>query len=252
MKNELMIFERREQAVVSSRNIAERFGKRHQEVLYAIEGRSCDCGGIGCKKCSFRGYQQLGILQEEINSKSHLSKMFIKSYYTDSMNRTQREYLMNRDGFALLAMGFTGKEALEWKLKYINAFNQMEAFITERKSSEWLMTRKQGKLIRRAETDTLANLVEYAEAQGSRNMRQKVYTIYSKLVNSLVGIEKGQRDSVPFKTISVIAFLEDMILHTVDEEMQKGTHYKDIYKICKANGEQIMRFAYLPVLKQSA
>jgi hypothetical protein len=38
-----------------------------------------------------------------------------------------------------------------------------------------------------------------------------------------------------------------MILHTVDEEMQKDTHYKDIYKICKSNGEQIMRFAYLPV-----
>ena len=33
---------------------------------------------------------------------------------------------MNRDGFSLLSMGFTGKEALEWKLKYINAFNQME------------------------------------------------------------------------------------------------------------------------------
>lgn len=249
MKNELMIFERKEQAVVSSRYIAERFGKRHQEVIYAIESRSCDCNGKGCKKCSNRGYQQLGILQEEINLKSHLSKMFIKSYYTDSMNRTQREYLMNRDGFALLAMGFTGKEALEWKLKYINAFNQMEAFITERKSSEWLMTRKQGKLIRRAETDTLANLVEYAEAQGSRNMRKNVYTIYSKLVNSLVGIEKGQRDTAPFKTIAVIGFLEDMILHTVDEEMQKGAHYKDIYKICKANGEQIMRFAYLPALK---
>ena len=44
---------------------------------------------------------------------------------------------------------------------------------------------------------------------------------------------------------SLITFLEDMILHTVDEEMQKGAHYKDIYKICKANGEQIMRFAYL-------
>ena len=52
------------------------------------------------------------------------------------MNRTRREYLMNQDGFALLAMGFTGKEALEWKLKYINAFNQMEALITERKSSD--------------------------------------------------------------------------------------------------------------------
>lgn len=252
MKNELMIFEHREHAVVSSRIVAKNFGKRHQEVIYAIEGRPCDCNGAGCKKCNNRGYQQLGILQEEISSKSHLSKMFIKSYYTDSMNRTQREYLMNRDGFSLLAMGFTGKEALEWKLKYINAFNQMEAFIQQRKSSEWLITRKQGKLIRRSETDTLANLVEYAEAQGSRNMRTQVYTIYSKLVNQLVGIEAGQRDSVPFKTISVIAFLEDMILHTVDEEMQKGTHYKDIYKICKANGEQIMRFAYLPAPKFSA
>ena len=36
-------------------------------------------------------------------------------------------YLMNRDGFTLLAMGFTGKQALEWKLKYIKAFNEMEA-----------------------------------------------------------------------------------------------------------------------------
>lgn len=66
------------------------------------------------------------------------------------------------------------------------------------------MTRKQGKLVRRAETDTLADLVEYAEAQGSRNMRKQVYTICSKLVNDLVGIEAGQRDKAPFKTISVI------------------------------------------------
>ncbi len=159
---------------------------------------------------------------------------------------------MNRDGFSLLVMGFTGKEALEWKLKYIDAFNKMEAFIQERRSSEWLLTRKQGKLIRRCETDMLANLVEYAESQGSRNMRGKVYTVYSKLINDLVGIQSGQRDSVPFKTISVIAFLEDMVLHTVEEEMKKGTHYKDIYQLCKKNGEQIMRFAYLPKFAEKA
>ena len=35
-------------------------------------------------------------------------------------------FLMTRDGFALLAMGFTGKRALHWKLKYIEAFNAME------------------------------------------------------------------------------------------------------------------------------
>lgn len=219
MKNDLMIFEHKEHAVVSSRYVAENFKKQHQHVTQAIE--------------------------KLISENSLVKSMFIRSYYDTERGKTYKEYLMNRDGFSLLVMGFTGKEALEWKLKYINAFNQMEAFITERKSSEWLITRKQGKLIRRAETDTLANLAEYAEAQGSRNMRSKVYTIYSNLVNGLVGIKAGQRDIVPFKKIYVIAFLEDMILHTVDEEMQKGTHYKEIYKICKANGEQIMRFAYL-------
>lgn len=220
MDNDLMIFERKEQAVVSSRVIAGKFGKQHQHVTQAIEN---------------------------LTSENPLVKnMFTKSRYENGRGRAYKEYLMNRDGFSLLVMGFTGKEALDWKLKYIDAFNRMEAFIRERKSSEWLMTRKQGKLVRRAETDTLASLVEYAESQGSRNMQKNVYKIYTKLVNELVGIESGQRDSVPFKTISVIGFLEDMILHTVAEEMQKGTHYKEIYRICKANGEQIMRFAYLP------
>lgn len=222
MKNELMIFEQKEQAVVSSRVIAEKFVKQHQHVTQAIENL--------------------------ISENPLVKTMFFKAYYDTDRGKTYKEYLMNRDGFSLLVMGFTGKEALDWKLKYIQAFNAMESFIKERQSSEWLVTRKQGKLIRRNETDILANLVEYAEAQGSRNMRKQVYNIYSKLVNSLVGIEPGKRDTVPFKTLTTITFLEDMILHTVDEEMQKNTHYKDIYGLCKSNGEQIMRFAYLPSL----
>ena len=97
--------------------------------MYAIEGRKCDCeGDSNCKKCKGRGYIQLGIFRDdiEISVKSHLSNMFIKTEYTDSMNRLKYEYLMDRDGFTLLSMGFTGKTALEWKLKYIDAFNKME------------------------------------------------------------------------------------------------------------------------------
>ena len=222
MKNELMLFERREQAVVCSRVIAEKFEKQHKHIMDAVRNLMAE--------------------------NSAVKKMFQRSSY-EVRGKPYPEYLMNRDGFSLLVMGFTGQKALDWKLKYIAAFNAMEAFIRERQSTEWLMTRKQGKLIRRSETDTIANLIEYAEAQGSRNMRKQAYTIYSKLVNTLVGVEAGQRDSVPFKTISVIGFLEDMILHTVDEEMKRGTHYKDIFKLCKSNGEQIMRFAYLPQLQ---
>lgn len=128
--NELINIKNKEgKLIVSSREIAKNFEKEHREVINAIEGRECSCNGTGCKKCSNRGYQQIGILG--MGDKSHLSKMFIQSEYKDSMNRNQKEYLLTRDGFTLLAMGFTGRKALEWKLKYIEAFNKMETALKE-------------------------------------------------------------------------------------------------------------------------
>ncbi len=88
------------QPTASSRDIAEHFGKRHDHVLRDIETLGKDLPNFG--------------------------EMFFDTEIPDSYGRPQRAYLMNRDGFTLLAMGFTGKEALEWKVKYINAFNAME------------------------------------------------------------------------------------------------------------------------------
>lgn len=236
MFNSLMLFERKDQVVVSSRVIAERFEKRHADVLAKLEG----------KQRSGRN-DEAGLLEQLRGTGNPVDPYFICSSFVDSANgETYREYLCTRDGFVLLVMGFTGDKALAWKLKYIEAFNQMEAALRERQTSEWLVTRKQGKLVRRGETDALTLLIPYAEAQGSKNMAKQAYNIYSKLVNSLVGIDAGQRDSVPFKTLTTIAFLEDMVNHTVLEEMGRGVYYKEIYRKCKANGEQIMRFAYLP------
>lgn len=111
--NEIILQNKDGQVLASSRDIAEKFGKRHSEVIYAIEGRIDGNGKV----------KNNGLLMSGI---SQLSKMFIKNGYIDSMNRTKFEYLINRDGFSLLVMGFTGKEALQWKLKYIEAFNKME------------------------------------------------------------------------------------------------------------------------------
>ena len=88
------------QPTASSRDIAEHFGKRHDHVLRDIETLGKDLPNFG--------------------------EMFFDTEIPDSYGRQQRAYLMNRDGFTLLAMGFTGKEALEWKVKYMNAFNAME------------------------------------------------------------------------------------------------------------------------------
>lgn len=85
--------------VASSRQIAENFGKEHKHVLDAVKN----------------------LVAENSAAKS----MFYETTF-ENRGKQYPMYLMNRDGFSLLVMGFTGKAALEWKLKYIQAFNAME------------------------------------------------------------------------------------------------------------------------------
>lgn len=101
--------------VASSRQVAESFKKDHSYVLNEI-GKLKDLQGFG--------------------------DMFSESTAPDNYGREQRIYFMNRDGFSLISMGFTGKEALKWKLKYIEAFNMMEKAIKKPMSAIDLM--KQG------------------------------------------------------------------------------------------------------------
>ena len=161
--------------------------------------------------------------------------------------RPEKIYKLNEQQSTLLLTYLKNTDPVRlFKKDLVRRFYLMREALRERQSTEWLLTRKQGKLVRRSETDVLAQLATYATEQGSANMEKQVYQIYTKLVNSLVGIQKGGRETAPFKTLSVIAFLEDMILNTVRQEMGNGTYYKEIFRKCKANGETIMRFAYLP------
>lgn len=231
-------------AVCTSLQVAEKFGKRHQEVIYAIEGRKCSCKGKGCRKCKGKGYHQLGLFQEdlEISAKSHLSKMFEKSTYKDNGGRERLLYYMNRDGFTLLAMGFTGEEALNWKIKYIKAFNSMEDMLKERKTTLWIDQRQQGKLVRNTETDVIKKLVEYAKEQGSKHSNM-LYMTYSKLANNMAGI--SGRDSATIQQLSKLSFIENIILNKIRIGMEKNLHYKEIYKDCKKQIELFRDVAYL-------
>ena len=106
MTEELVIMRDR-QAVTTSLQVAENFEKKHQHVLRDIDALKQDVSNFG--------------------------QMFIESNQPDSYGRDRRIYYMNRDGFSLLAMGFTGKKALQFKLKYIDAFNQMEKQLQQQK-----------------------------------------------------------------------------------------------------------------------
>ncbi|HCF4622553.1 TPA: Rha family transcriptional regulator [Pseudomonas aeruginosa] len=89
----------------TSLDVAKHFRKRHDNVLRDIKNLECpeDFALLNFEECSRTG----------------------------ANNRPEPYVRMTRDGFTLLCMGFTGKEAMHWKVAYINAFNKMEQAIIE-------------------------------------------------------------------------------------------------------------------------
>ena len=196
--------------------VAEKFGKEHRNVLQNVDN----------------------LIAENLAVKS----MFKLSSYKADNGQSYRQFYMNRDVFSLLVMGFTGKKALDWKLQYIKAFNQMEKFIREKQTQTWIETRKAGKLTRKAETDTIKNLVKYAKTQGSQHA-DKLYMTYSKLANKMAGVSK--RDEATVMQLNNLSLMEHIILCVIDAGIIDGKHYKEIYQDCKKRLETVKDLAYL-------
>jgi len=91
---------------VSSKEVAERFGKRHDNVLRDIE-------------------------KLQVSDNFRLLN-FEETSDADQCGREQKIFLMTRDGFSMLAFGFTGEEAMKWKEMFLEAFKKMEHFIAEK------------------------------------------------------------------------------------------------------------------------
>lgn len=147
MENEISVVfdETLNQMVVTSLQVAEDFSKQHKNVIQAIEN----------------------LVAENSAAKS----LFFESTY-ESRGRRYPMYLINRDGFALLVMGFTGSSALEWKLKYIKAFNSMENLLNDpdyiiKRSIQILQTRCESLLIenqqQKAEIEELKPKANYCD-----------------------------------------------------------------------------------------
>lgn len=118
-----------ERLVTTSLKVAEVFEKEHKNVLQSIEN---------------------------LVAENSAAKFFNEVTYKNR-GKKYPMYEMDRDGFSLLVMGFTGEKALKWKLEYIEAFNAMEAELkriyTERQ--QWQIERDKGVVIRHILTDTI-------------------------------------------------------------------------------------------------
>lgn len=90
------------QPTTTSKIIADKFHKVHRDVVRAINNLDIP------EDFRMRNFAQAKFKADNINGLEYNC------------------YEMTRDGFTLLAMGFTGKKAMEWKIKFIEAFNAME------------------------------------------------------------------------------------------------------------------------------
>ena len=112
-QNERLVKVENGQVVTTSLRVAEYFGKEHSKVLRDIR--------------TLQGYIQ-----------NWIHPLFAETTYTNEQNgQSYPMYIMNRDGFTLLAMGFTGKKAIGFKIAYIEAFNEMERTLRESESTEY-------------------------------------------------------------------------------------------------------------------
>lgn len=198
-------------AVTTSLLIADKFGKRHDNVIMAIKKTDCS------KRFNLLNFKEIS--------------------YIDSMSRKMPMYEITRSGFTFLAMGFTGKKAAVWKENYIEAFDMMEQALLNRQNLSWQQARIEGKAARRELTDTVSQFVEYASAQGSRN----AYFYYPNLTRmtykALFMVEaaspKPFRDMLDVMQATFLASAEYVAQQALADGMLQQLPYKSIYQIAR-------------------
>lgn len=159
-----------------------------------------------------------------------------------SGQKTKIYFLNEPQATFLISLLKNTSSVVLFKKNLVNEFYKMRQFILERQTTQWLETRQQGKLTRKAETDVIKELVEYAKEQGSKNA-QMLYMTYSKLANKIAGIDK--RDNATINQLNNLSLIENIILHCIRIGIEQGKYYKNIYQDCKARLETFKDIAYL-------
>lgn len=188
-----IVFEKGTQIITSSNLLAEVFEKEHKNILRDIEELIKNLKGEGLE-------------------------LFEPSEYNDGMQRKQPMYCMNRDGFTLLAMGFTGEKAFKWKVEYLKAFNKMEKMIKEGVNPKTLATTGEVREIREYGVKVIkaVEYIEEAADEVSKELEEKM-ELFGKLFNE----EKMKEYCLELiaKTVAGIGTLEQIesVFYNVQE-----------------------------------
>ena len=146
---EIKTVNKEEVTVVTSLDVAETFEKRHDHVLRDVEKLKKDIPNFG--------------------------EMFFETTMPDSYGRSQKAFLMNRNGFTLLVMGYTGEKAMKFKIAYIKQFNAMEQALIGK-----MKEREKGIAVRQALTKAIQ------QSNENERMHGHAYSTYTDIVYNVV------------------------------------------------------------------
>jgi Rha family phage regulatory protein len=184
--------------------IAKEFDKQHKNVIRDIKNLDCSkefsASNFGCRE------------------------------YIDIQGKTRPMYEMTFNGFMYLVMGYTGEKAAMIKEAYICEFDRRSAALTRRKNDEWKALRESGKHPRLFEADVIAEYVEYAKANGSKNAERYYATITRETYKALFDVHpeemKRIRTLLTARQIAVLTVAEMCVERELTNGMEANLPYK--------------------------
>jgi Rha family phage regulatory protein len=217
-KNEVLVFEEKGEFFTTSLDITEKFGKSHKNVLQAIE---------------------------ELSSVAEFSRLNFKPSNYTKRGKSYPCFNITRDGCALLIMGFIGKEALQWKVKYITAFNKLEKYVRaiqqqehENKTNPALIQiREENRASNKDFNEALKVFVEYADKDETSSSPKRYYMVFNNMINHALFTFPKSLKNIPDKLSGAQLKFADSTKQAISDEIQKGIgqslYYKDIFQNCK-------------------
>ncbi|GHU34945.1 hypothetical protein FACS1894105_02670 [Clostridia bacterium] len=140
----------------------------------------------------------------------------------------------------------------DFKVALVEEFFAMRKFLLHKQTAVWQEARILGKKSRLLETDVILNkLIPLAVSQSCTHP-EMLYMTYTKLINTTLEITAGMRDSLPYTHLRAVDFMENAIQNIIADEVVKGTHYKEIYTICKVKCGILKDLSFLPTSPQIA
>lgn len=195
-----------QKVMVSSRDVARVFEKDHKNIIRDVKNLECS---------------------EEFNALN-----FEPVEYRDAKGEKRPEYLMTRDGFTILAMGFTGKKAMQFKEAYIKAFNAMESALWEEGVIEAGNNRPAVVLDFKTAKYAIAGVTAFRDVM-PQGMRRRIMARYYEMIGVPDVVED---DSLPGET-SVEKFCNECVCRQEGARCTRDHFYGEYLRWCAQHDE---------------